>query len=166
MICSGFGHSEVVYHPKDLQTVADIMRLLITTQGVDTFWSGGRGGFDRIFSQAAASLKTEFPHIENLLVLSYRPDPRRGKAVFPQRYDGSVYLLEEACHYKSAISRTNRIMAERSSFVIAGVAFEYGGAYAACKHAKRLGVPVINIFGDISDAFPPPDFVKEALDRL
>lgn len=160
-ICSGFGHSEILYHDNDIAAIEKIMRFLIEMQDVDTFYSGGRGRFDRCFALTAARLKSEYPHINNVLILSYRPSKSKTDSVdFPKIYDYTLYLLEEPCYQRYAITKTNRLIAEKSDFLIAGVVFEYGGAYQACKHAKGRGVPIFNIFHDINGIFPLPDIVQ------
>ena len=155
-ICSGFGHADGIYYEKDRRSVENILRFLIEEYGADTFYSGTHGSFDIMFSESVAALRPDYPHLENILVLSFRPNPERRGYRLPERYDGTIYLLEKPCHYKAAIGATTRAMADRSSFVVAGVNIACGGAYEACRYAERRGVPVYNIYHSDFDAFPFP----------
>ena len=158
VICSGFGHAEAVYFDHELAVVERYMRLLIEDHGVDTFYSGTHGNFDLAFANIVYSLKSDYPHIQNVLILSHPPYSKFGHIELPEKYDYSLYLLEEPCFYKQYVTRTNRAIVDRSAFVIAAVIDGLGGAYSACLYAKRKCVPILNIYHDIFERFPLPDF--------
>lgn len=158
VICSGFGHAEAVYFKHELAAVERYMRLLIENHGVDTFYSGAHGNFDFAFAEIVDSLKSDYPHIQNVLILSHPPYSKFGHIELPEKYDYSLYLLEEPCHYKQYVTLTNRAIVDRSSFVIAAVIDGRGGAYSACLYAKRKGVTILNIYHSILNKFPLPGF--------
>ena len=57
-----------------------------------------------------------------------------------------------------SISSRSPAFTNNMSFVIAAVIDGLGGAYSACLYAKRKGVPILNIYHDIFERFPLPDF--------
>lgn len=156
VICSGFGHAEVVYFNAEREKTKRFLRFLIEEHGVDTFFSGTHGHFDTVFSDAVYALKADYPHIKNVLIFSNTPYSKKGAIELPEKYDYSLCLLEEPCHYKQYVTLTNRAMIDRSSFVVAAVIEGRGGAYSACLYAKRKGVPILNIYHDLFERFPLP----------
>ena len=64
----------------------------------------------------------------------------------PTYFDESLYLLEKRVPPQYAISHTNREMILRADFVISGVCYHYGGAYAACKFAGQKKKTILDIF--------------------
>ena len=132
--CAFFGHRSYDYSTYKEQ-IKKVVIDLIENKGVTEFYSGCRGDFDKICADIVCELKERNARIKLLLVLAYHPDKY---FVLSDRFDGSVYLLEERVPSKFAISRTNRKLVELADFVISGAHFAYGGAYDACRYAKRL----------------------------
>ena len=108
---------------------------LIKNRGVTEFYSGCRGNFDKICADIVCELKDHYPHIRLIQVLSYHPAK---EFVLSNRFDECVYLLDKKAPPKFAIYYTNRRLVELADFVLSGVLFSSGGAYLACKYAKKL----------------------------
>ncbi len=139
-----FGHRDFDYSPYRDKVRAVIMDLIVN-HGVEEFWNGFRGNFDKICAEAVYDLKASFPTVKNIMVLSYHH--RRG-FVLPKYFDESVYLLEKHVPPQYAISYTNQEMVLRADFILSGVCRHYGGAYAACIFAKQKKKEVLDIFED------------------
>ena len=105
--------------------------------------SGFRGNFDSVCAEVIFGLKSRYPSIKNIMVLSYH---NRQNFVLPKYFDESLYLLERRVPPQYAISYTNQEMILRADFVISGVCYHYGGAYAAWKFAKRKKKQIVDIF--------------------
>ena len=131
--CAFFGHGDYDYRSYEKE-IKDSIVDLIENYGVTQFYTGGRGAFDAVCSQKIAELKQDYPYIKNTLVLSYMPKEDWKLA---EKYDDSVYLLEESVPPKYAISRTNRILVEKADFVITAVERSWGGAQLAHEYAER-----------------------------
>ena len=119
---------------------------LIENHGVEEFLSGFRGDFDGLCAEIISDLKTRYPSVKNIMVLSYH-DPK--DFVLPKYFDESVYLLERRVPPRYAISYTNQEMILRADFVISGVFYHFGGAYAAWKFARQKKKIILDIFEDV-----------------
>lgn len=137
-----FGHRKFDYLPyKD--NLRKVLVDVIENYGVKKFYNGFRGNFDVICAEAVFELKTIYPDIKNIIVLSYL---NIKNLVLPKYFDESVYLLEKRVLPQYAISHTNREMVLRSDFVISGVFYHYGGAYTACDFVRRNKKIIFDIF--------------------
>lgn len=143
--CCGFGHRNYYKDIKaDLQTV--IERLIIE-DGVTFFLTGGMGNFDSLFSSAVRTCKIYHKNVQLVLVKPYFSNELNANKEYYEYYYDDVIIPEEIaeCHYKSAITKRNRWMVDRSDIVISGVYRDYGGAYEAIRYANKLDKHVIDI---------------------
>ena len=146
-ICCSFGHRDYYGSVKQCRELEKAVTNLVKNKLVDTFYTGGMGGFDRAFSSAVKKVKIENPHIELILIKPYfTKELYKNKSYYETFFDG-VLLPEcvEGLHYKSAIHARNRWMAEQSRYIIGYVRHEWGGAAASVKYAKKLGREIILI---------------------
>ena len=139
-----FGHRDLDYSPYR-QRIRAIVTDLIEDRGVEAFLSGFRGNFDRLCTETVFDLKSRYPAVKNIMVLSYH-DPH--DFVLPKFFDESIYLLEKRVPPKFAISYTNREMILKADFIISGVCSHFGGAYTACKFARQKKKTILDIFED------------------
>lgn len=137
IICCGFGHRDLFCN---IQTeLQEIVEYLITEKGVDAFYTGGMGEFDSEFTNAVRAAKTKYDNISIILIKPYFSNElNTNKEYYEYRYD-EVMICEESSvvHPKAAIGKRNRCMVDHSSFVVACIRREYGGAYTALQYAKR-----------------------------
>ena len=134
--CAFFGHGDLDYREYKEELENSIVDL-IENYHVAQFYTGGRGAFDNFCAEIVAELRNKrYPHIKNTQVLSYMP---KKEWVLSNKYDDSVYLLEESVPPKYAISRTNKILVEKVDFVITAVWKSWGGARVAHDYAERRG---------------------------
>ena len=142
-VCVFFGH-RFVADPEVLEPqLKRVVRALIN-EGVDTFWLGGYGDFDKLAERVTKELKVEFPHIQRVLALAYLPTNKEDYQYKNAFYDLMFYPegVEEAPK-KFAITKRNRYMVENADVVVAWVNAETGGAALAIQHAQKLKKKVI-----------------------
>ncbi len=101
---------------------------------------------DGLCAESISDLKTRYHSVKNIMVLSYH-DPK--DFVLPKYFDESVYLLERRVPPRYAISYTNQEMILRADFVISGVFYHFGGAYAAWKFARQKKKIILDILEDV-----------------
>ncbi len=129
-ICSFFGHRDA---PESLrpQMKTEIIRLI--EKGVDTFYIGEYGNFDRMSCWVLRELKKIYPHIQIILILSYY---RPHKEIF-LKVDDTIYPEIESTPPSLAIEARNRWVVDKSDYVIAYVVYGWGGAKKALARAKH-----------------------------
>ena len=137
MACTFFGHREC--SGLDMLVLSDAIEDLIR-KGVDTFYVGNQGQFDRAVYSCLNQLRKYYPHIRVCVVLAYLPTDKH-------EYDDMADTMypEIEGHPKFAIERRNRWMIDRSNFLLCHINHTWGGAYKFAKMAKRRGKIVINI---------------------
>ena len=143
--CAFFGHRDWGIE-EGKEEIRNSIVHLIENYEVAQFYSGGRGNFDNLCSQIVYELKKEYPYIKNTLVLSYIPKKKHEYGL-PERYDDSVYLLEERVPPRFAIVKTNEKIIDKVDYVIVGVQKSWGGAYRAREYAKKRKKTILQIKG-------------------
>lgn len=143
--CCAFGHREL-YRNIDEELRALIIDL-IEREGVTLFMTGGIGQTDGKFSSIVRGLKQRYKQIELVLVKPYfSGELNTNKEYYEIMYDDVIIPDELAgCHYKSAITKRNRWMIDRSDFIIDCTYRDFGGAVDAIKYAKRTNKTVLEI---------------------
>lgn len=142
--CCGFGHRDVFENISE-QLYNTLFQ--IAEQGCKTFYTGGMGDFDKMFSLAVRSIKKSCPDIKLICVKPYltKEINEDGDYLFTL-YDDIIIPTELAdVHYKSIITKRNRLIIDWSDIVVGYVKREYGGAYSALRYAEKQGVEVINL---------------------
>lgn len=134
--CCGFGHRDVFENISD-QLYNTILH--IVEQGCKTFYTGGMGEFDKLFSSAVRNVKSMVPDIKLICVKPYMTkDINENGEYLLTLYDDIIIPTELAdVHYKSVITKRNRLMVDWSDVVIGYVKREYGGAYESIKYAEK-----------------------------
>ena len=141
-VCTFFGHSycpEAV-KPRLRETLVD----LIETQGVDVFYVGNHGDFDRMTRSLLRELSELYPHIRYAVVLAYVPQKRDE---FDQR-DWSDTMLPEGIERvppRFAISWRNRWMLDRADIVVTYITHSWGGAAQFSELAEKKGKQVVRL---------------------
>ena len=141
--CTFFGHRDCPSSIKG-KLHKEIERL-ICNHGVDTFYVGTQGSFDRMAYAALVELRKRYQHIKVYRVLAYMPrlsDIAQDRSVL-----GDTILPEgiEKVHPRYAIPHRNNWMIDHSEYVIAYVTHTFGGAYQAVERAKKKGKILIQI---------------------
>lgn len=136
--CFFIGHRE---SPASLQPqVEQTVERLIAEEDVKWFVVGHRGGFDRLVHSALAEVKKRHPEITLTLLLAYHPGSH--SVPLPQGFDESLYPEGmENVPKVLAIPRSNRLMVDQSSHLIAHCTRSGGNTAKLVEYArKRLTV--------------------------
>ena len=142
--CCGFGHRDVFENISE-QLYNTLFH--IAEQGCKTFYTGGMGEFDKMFSSAVRSIKKNYPDIKLICVKPYMTKDinEDGDYLFTLYDDIIIPTVLADVHYKSVIKKRNRLMIDWSDIVVGYVKRKYGGAYSALRYAERQGVKVKNL---------------------
>ena len=88
MVCVFFGHRNTT--DEVVPVLENTLRDLIENRGVDTFYVGDKGNFDRMVLRALRKMKEEYAHISYALVPAYQPTVKNeydttdySEAIFP-----------------------------------------------------------------------------------
>lgn len=138
--CTFFGHRDCPGSVKP--RLWEALTELIVNCGVDTFYVGNHGGFDRIVRIVLREPEEMYPNIQYAVVLAHLPGRSSDNTDF-----SDTILPEgiERIHPRFAISWRNRWMLQQSDYVVAYVIHDWGGAADCVKRAIHSGRTVINI---------------------
>lgn len=136
--CTFFGHRDC---PDSLRpALYQAVTRLIEENGVDRFYVGHQGAFDRLALAVLQQAAAAYPQIRYEVVLAYVPSPKKDTDAQPPNTllpDGI-----ETVPKRFAISRRNRWMVEHADYVIAYVLYR-GGASQFVELAQRKGKTVV-----------------------
>ena len=141
--CTFFGHRDCPSSIKG-KLHKEIERL-ICNHGVDTFYVGTQGSFDRMAYAALVELRQRYRYIKVYRVLAYMPKLSIIAADCSMLDDTILPEGIEKAHPRYAIIKRNNWMIDRSDYVIAYVTRSFGGAYQAVERAKKMGKSVIAV---------------------
>ena len=117
---------------------------MIHQYGVDVFYVGHQGNYDRMVRGLLRELAVEYPHIRYWIVLAYLP----GKHPPVERDELAHTLLPEGMEsvpQRFAILYRNHWMVEHSQHVITCIRYPKGGAARFAQKAEKRGCHVVNI---------------------
>lgn len=140
--CTFFGHRD---SPESLRpTLHQAILQMIQIHGVDQFYVGHQGRFDRMALAQLRQVAQQYPHIRYAVVYAYLPNqPQSPDEALPYTHT----LLPDGIEKKPrrfAISYRNRWMVEHSDYVIAYVLYR-GGAMQFVELAQQKGKTVLNL---------------------
>lgn len=136
--CTFFGHRDC---PSSIKgKLHEEIERLICNHGVETFYVGTQGSFDRMAYTVLVELRKRYNHIKVFRVLAYMPklsDADTADTIVPEGI--------EKVHPRYAIVHRNNWMTDHSDYVIAYIRHTFGGAYQAVERAKKKGKILIQI---------------------
>ena len=139
MTVTFIGHSDC-YSVK-YQELENVIRRLIE-DGATEFLSGGMGSFDWMAARAVYTLKKEYPHIQNNLVIPYLTFNIQEKKYF----DNIIYPEDfEKYHFKAAIPARNSYMVDHAQIAVCYLTHDWGGAAKTYTRAIKKRLEVINL---------------------
>ena len=135
-----FGHREVTHNIRPKLT--EIIKNLITEDGVTDFYVGHQGRFDSMVYSVLKDLKVRYPQIRYTVVLAYIPDEHIKEVygedtLFP---DGL-----ETVPKRFAISKRNDWMISHSDVAVCYVYKVTDGAAKFREKAEKKGLRIINV---------------------
>lgn len=114
MVCTFFGHRNF---PCELEyLIEETICSLIENKGVDTFYVGDKGTFDRSVLKILRKLKKTYPNMKYAFIPAYQPV----KNEYPKDYFNDAYFPEEVLKSprKYAIVTRNRWMLKKADIVV------------------------------------------------
>ena len=151
-VCTFAGHREV-YQANIADKLDEAISRIIKNDDCFRFLVGGMGDFDGMCSSAVRRAKRNYPNkqISLELILPYlTQELNENKSYYEISYDDVVVPIELAgVHYKSAITKRNRWMVDKSDWMIAFVYRDFGGAYTSLRYAEKKGLQIINLAKEI-----------------
>lgn len=140
MTCTFFGHSSV--SRETLIPLTKVLTNLIENKGVDIFYVGNHGGYDRMVMAKLREMKKKYPHIDYKVVLAYIPTKKDeyedySETLYPSVLDGVPY--------RARIVKRNEWMIKKSDYVVTYVEQNIGGAAKSKEKAEKEGKKVINL---------------------
>lgn len=114
--CFFIGHRDAPY--EIMPVLYEAIQRHITEYGVTHFVVGYYGNFDSMAAQAVSEAK-RMHNISLHLLLPYHPSERL--ITPPDGFDGTLYVLDYPVPKRLAIVKSNRLMIDRSDFLIAYV---------------------------------------------
>lgn len=146
--CTFAGHREV-YGRNVISSIELAIESILKKDSSFIFYSGDMGEFDKMCSSVIRTAKRQHPelNIKLVVVLPYMMTKvNTDKELYTQLFDDIVIPIELIdAHYKSAITKRNRWIVDKSDCLIAYVYRDYGGAYSTMKYAYRTKKEVINL---------------------
>jgi len=138
-VCTFFGHRDC---PADIKPkLWAVLQDLVENHGVDQFYVGNHGEFDRMVRTALRELAQQYSHIDYAVVLAYLPQPNEdddySDTVFPEGI--------EMAPKRFAISWRNRWMLQRADIVVSYVTHDWGGAAQLVQQARRKEKHIISL---------------------
>ena len=111
--CFLFGHADCPDHvlPKLEKSIETAV-----SNGVQNFYVGNRGAFDRLATTAVKRIKQKHPDVRLYLLLAYHPAEQPQAPT--EGFDGTYYPLFENVPRRYAIVRSNEAMARLADYVI------------------------------------------------
>lgn len=146
---SFFGHRHIDYFFKYEDKLYALVHKLISENQYVDFLVGRDGAFDQLASSVVHRAKRDLGAERCGLtwVMPYLKAEYDKDAEFFDKYYDSFEVCTKSAqnHYKSAIQIRNKIMVDRSDFVVFFVEHNYGGAYQTMMYAKKIKKKIINI---------------------
>lgn len=135
--CTFFGHRD---SPDSLRpSLQQAIVRLIVEEGVDTFYVGHQGKFDRLALAALQQAVAQYPHIRYTVVLAYLPTCKD----VPWQPDTTMLPAGiEDVPKRFAISYRNRWLVEHADVVIAYALYR-GGAMQFVELAQKKGKKIL-----------------------
>lgn len=137
MNCTFFGHADA---PSEIKSrLKETITELIESRGVDCFYVGNHGNFDRMALAVLKELSGSYPQIDYCVVYAYLPQDGEdfSHSIYPEGI--------ENVPKRFAINYRNKWLTEHSEIVITFVRRSYGGAAKFKKLAENKGREIIEI---------------------
>ncbi len=134
-----------------IQKVQEHIVRLIENEGVDQFFVGEAGGFEKDAYKAVLNVKEKYPHIKIILVISRIPELHATGVdvshIVQQRAYCDDFILPDKCavgYKRLCVVYRNQYIITHADFIIAYNKYK-GRAYKFCMQAKNKGVRVIEL---------------------
>ena len=125
---------------KLMQTLEELI-----DKGYTVFYDGDYGAFDNLCARTVIKLKTKYPHIKLIRILTYYHHDKE-KYDLPSYYDSSILPELEFAHYKQKIIKRNEWIVDHCDLLVTHIENTFNsGAYRTLKYAQKQNKPIIYI---------------------
>ncbi len=150
MFCSFFGHHN--YSLENFDCLSDTLERLVVCEGVDGFYVGNKGEFDRAVHLALKKLKWKYPHIKTFLVLDTAASPDLGRLSLEEseymKYIKNFELIVpdgiESVPKRYAMSYRNKWMVKECDIAVVYYLYPATNTQRYVDMLIRAGKPFIN----------------------
>lgn len=142
-VCTFFGHADSPTNIK--KEIQKVIEDLILQKGVNTFYVGTNGNFDRMVQSVLIDLKKQYPNLECCTVLAYIPGIKPEFDIGYEKLESLYPDGLEKVPKRFAIDWRNKWMVQQSDYVITYVRHSFGGAAKYMELAKRKKKIVYNL---------------------
>ena len=138
--CCFTGHRHIPENERSHLCAAlrQIIRELVTADGITTFFAGGAQGFDTLAAMTVLDVRDLFPEIRLVIVLPYANHADRWSAA-----DEVICLADQ--YYTGCMFIRNRYLVDHSSICVSYQTKQTGGTAFTVKYASKKGIKVINL---------------------
>ena len=138
MVCAFFGHRDA---PTAISSaISQMFEMLIVEKGIDVFYVGHQGKFDKMVYRELCRAKKKYPHIDCVVALAY-PPAQGEKWELETLYPFGLERIPRSY----AILARNAWMVEQADVVVSYVTRQFGGAAKAVSLAKRKGREIFSL---------------------
>ena len=128
----------------------------LVQKGCRRFLAGGALGFDTLAASAVLELRERFPDISLILVLPCRGQQARWRTDQRAKYERILSFADEVIflnesYQKGCMHERNRYLVDNSGLCLCYLVKKSGGTYYTVQYAKKQGLPVINLAGNIME---------------
>lgn len=121
---------------------------LLIAEGIQYFDAGGALGFDTLAAETVLRLRTQYPHIQLILILPCQNQTSKWKSADVARYDAIKAQADKVVYTgewytPGCMHRRNRHMVDDSGVCVAYCTRSTGGSAYTVNYAKRQGLRII-----------------------
>ena len=147
-ICCFAGHSDLYGTDAIYEKLLRIIENFVTVNGINEFWVGNYGDFDKLSAKAVRQIKTKHPQVQINLVIPYLTSELNNyKELYINSYDNILVAdIPQSTPKFLQIIKTNQYMINNSDILVCYVSHTFGGAAKTLEYAKRMkNISIINI---------------------
>lgn len=152
-ICCFAGHSKLYGVEEIYEKLIAVIENLVKTEGINEFWVGNYGAFDRLCAGAVRKLKEKYPQIRLALIIPYLTcEINENKDLYRRNYDDILIAdIPQNTPQKIQIIKNNEYMANNSQILVCYVKHSFGGAAKTAEYARKRKIRVLNIADPVED---------------
>lgn len=133
--CFFIGHHDAPYSLQE--KLNETVEYLVRYRGVTQFTVGAYGNFDSMATSAVQRIKRKYPDLYAYRLIVYPPVDK--KPILPEFFDHLYYPLELFdVPQRFAIPKANRLLVDKSDFLVSYVHRDGGNSGKIMRHAKVL----------------------------
>lgn len=153
------GHRNIKITQKLALCLENTLQKLIQEENASEFYSGGAIGWDTLCAQTVLKLRNEHPHIRLNLILPCSTEEQTAlwndsdkKSFMEILYSADSIEFTSEYYYNGCMKKRNQRLVELSDYCICyyNTRNKFSGTGQTVRIAERKGIPVINLYSQIS----------------